>query len=64
MLFPKGQVPPYAQPQITTFAVQEALIKTCKLTISIFIMKRKTSVLFIITNFEFVSLYLTHFIQI
>lgn len=28
--FRKGQVPPYAQPQITTFAVQEALIKTCE----------------------------------
>ncbi|KAL9189607.1 hypothetical protein ACHAXT_009282 [Thalassiosira profunda] len=28
--FRKGQIPPYAQPQITTFAVQEALIKTCE----------------------------------
>lgn len=28
--FRKGQVPPYAQPQITMFAVQEALIKTCE----------------------------------
>lgn len=28
--FRKGQVPPYAQPQITTFAVQEAIIKTCE----------------------------------
>jgi len=35
ILLSKGQVPPYAQGQITTFAVQEALIKTCKLTISI-----------------------------
>ncbi|CAB9507796.1 expressed unknown protein [Seminavis robusta] len=26
--FRKGQIPPYAQPQITTFAVQEAVIKT------------------------------------
>jgi len=26
--FRKGQVPPYAQPQITQFAVQEAIIKT------------------------------------
>lgn len=26
--FRKGQVPPYAQPQITAFAVQEAVIKT------------------------------------
>ena len=28
--FRKGQVPPYAQPQITMFAVQEAIIKTCE----------------------------------
>ncbi|KAL7538198.1 hypothetical protein ACHAXR_008353 [Thalassiosira sp. AJA248-18] len=28
--FRKGQVPPYAQAQITGFAVQEALIKTCE----------------------------------
>mmetsp|Transcript_9671 Transcript_9671/g.16582 ORF Transcript_9671/g.16582 Transcript_9671/m.16582 type:complete len:208 (-) Transcript_9671:68-691(-) len=28
--FRKGQVPPYAQPQITGFAVQEAIIKTCE----------------------------------
>ena len=28
--FRKGQVPPYAQGQITTFAVQEAIIKTCE----------------------------------
>mmetsp|Transcript_33058 Transcript_33058/g.69571 ORF Transcript_33058/g.69571 Transcript_33058/m.69571 type:complete len:223 (+) Transcript_33058:115-783(+) len=28
--FRKGQIPPYAQPQMTGFAVQEALIKTCE----------------------------------
>lgn len=28
--FRKGQVPPYAQPQITMFAIQEAIIKTCE----------------------------------
>lgn len=28
--FRKGQVPPYAQPQLTMFAVQEAIIKTCE----------------------------------
>jgi len=28
--FRKGQVPPYAQGQITSFAIQEALIKTCE----------------------------------
>lgn len=28
--FRKGQVPPYAQAQITGFAVQEAIIKTCE----------------------------------
>lgn len=28
--FRKGQVPPYAQPQMTGFAVQEAIIKTCE----------------------------------
>lgn len=28
--FRKGQVPPYAQGQITSFAVQEAIIKTCE----------------------------------
>lgn len=27
----QGQVPPYAQPQMTGFAVQEAIIKTCEL---------------------------------
>jgi hypothetical protein len=30
LCFPKGQVPPYAQPQITQFSVQEAIIKTCQ----------------------------------
>ncbi len=28
--FRKGQVPPWAQPQITGFAIQEAIIKTCE----------------------------------
>ena len=28
--FRKGQVPPYAQPQMTGFAVQEAIIKACE----------------------------------
>ncbi|EJK45670.1 hypothetical protein THAOC_35700 [Thalassiosira oceanica] len=28
--FRKGQIPPYAMPQIRTFAIQEALIKTCE----------------------------------
>lgn len=28
--FRKGQVPPYAQPQMTMFAVQEGIIKTCE----------------------------------
>jgi len=31
--FRKGQVPPYAQPQMTGFAVQEAIIKTCELSL-------------------------------
>lgn len=29
--FRKGQIPPYAQPRMTMFAIQEAVIKTCKL---------------------------------
>lgn len=28
--FRKGQIPPYAQPRMTMFAIQEAVIKTCK----------------------------------
>jgi len=28
--FRKGQVPPWAQPQLTTFAIQETIIKTCE----------------------------------
>lgn len=28
--FRKGQVPPYAQPQMTMFAVQEGIIRTCE----------------------------------
>jgi hypothetical protein len=31
--FRKGQVPPWAQPQITGFAIQEAIIKTCELSL-------------------------------
>jgi len=31
--FRKGQVPPYAQGQITSFAVQEAIIKTCEISL-------------------------------
>lgn len=31
--FRKGQVPPYAQPQITMFALQEGIIQTCKTAI-------------------------------
>jgi len=27
--FRKGQIPPYAQPKMTMFAIQEAVIKTC-----------------------------------
>lgn len=34
--FRKGQVPPYAQPQITNFAVQEAIIKTAQAAIDAF----------------------------
>ncbi|KAL7472575.1 hypothetical protein ACHAXS_012944 [Conticribra weissflogii] len=28
--FRKGQIPPYAQPKMTMFAIQEAVIKTCE----------------------------------
>merc|ERR1712071_539369 len=28
--FRKGQIPPYAQPQMTMFAIQECIIKTCE----------------------------------
>ena len=28
--FRKGQIPPYAQPRMTMFAIQEAVIKTCE----------------------------------
>ncbi|KAL7430497.1 hypothetical protein ACHAXH_001845 [Discostella pseudostelligera] len=31
--FRKGQVPPWAQPQITGFAIQEAIIKTCEMSL-------------------------------
>lgn len=32
--FRKGQVPPYAQPQITMFALQEGIIQTCQTAIA------------------------------
>lgn len=32
--FRKGQVPPYAQPQLTMFAVQEGIIKTCEAAVA------------------------------
>jgi hypothetical protein len=35
----QGQVPPYAQPQITQFAVQEALIKTVQSAVDSFGLK-------------------------
>jgi hypothetical protein len=35
----QGQVPPYAQPQITTFSVQEALIRTVKAGVEAFGLK-------------------------
>ena len=28
--FRKGQIPPYAMPRMTMFAIQEAVIKTCE----------------------------------
>lgn len=34
--FRKGQIPPYAQPRMTMFAIQEAVIKTCEYIISRF----------------------------
>eukprot|EP00816_Leptocylindrus_hargravesii_P004635 CAMPEP_0196819358 /NCGR_PEP_ID=MMETSP1362-20130617/70197_1 /TAXON_ID=163516 /ORGANISM="Leptocylindrus danicus, Strain CCMP1856" /LENGTH=216 /DNA_ID=CAMNT_0042197813 /DNA_START=73 /DNA_END=723 /DNA_ORIENTATION=- len=37
--FRKGQVPPYAQPQITGFALQEAVIQTCESVISAYGLK-------------------------
>ena len=35
----QGQVPPYAQPQITNFAVQEAIIKTVQAAVDAFGLK-------------------------
>eukprot|EP00977_Amphora_coffeiformis_P012012 scaffold2954_cov171-Amphora_coffeaeformis.AAC.14 len=37
--FRKGQVPPYAQPQITNFAIQEAIIKTVQAAVDAFGLK-------------------------
>mmetsp|Transcript_21546 Transcript_21546/g.26013 ORF Transcript_21546/g.26013 Transcript_21546/m.26013 type:complete len:182 (+) Transcript_21546:4-549(+) len=37
--FRKGQVPPYAQPQITGFAVQEGLVKTVESAVSAYGLK-------------------------
>mmetsp|Transcript_4817 Transcript_4817/g.4588 ORF Transcript_4817/g.4588 Transcript_4817/m.4588 type:complete len:217 (-) Transcript_4817:14-664(-) len=37
--FRKGQVPPYAQPQMTTFAVQEGIIKTCEAAVNAYGLK-------------------------
>jgi len=37
--FRKGQIPPYAQPQITLFSIQEAIIKTCESAVSAFGLK-------------------------
>lgn len=37
--FRKGQVPPYAQPQLTMFAVQEGIIKTCEAAVAAYGLK-------------------------
>lgn len=37
--FRKGQVPPYAQPQISAFALQEAIIQTCESVVSAYDLK-------------------------
>jgi len=37
--FRKGQIPPYAQPQMTMFAVQEGIIKTCEAAVVAFGLK-------------------------
>jgi len=34
--FRKGQIPPYAQPQITLFSIQESIIKTCESAVGAF----------------------------
>ncbi len=35
----KGQIPPYAQPQITAFAVEESLIRTVEIAVESFGLK-------------------------
>ncbi len=37
--FRKGQIPPYAQPQMTMFALQEGIIKTCEAAVSAYGLK-------------------------
>lgn len=37
--FRKGQIPPYAQPQITLFSMQESIIKTCESAVGAFGLK-------------------------
>lgn len=37
--FRKGQVPPYAQPQLTMFALQEGIIKTCEAAVAAYGLK-------------------------
>lgn len=37
--FRKGQIPPYAQPQMTSFAVQEGIIKTCEAAVAAYGLK-------------------------
>eukprot|EP00560_Eucampia_antarctica_P006129 CAMPEP_0197823150 /NCGR_PEP_ID=MMETSP1437-20131217/472_1 /TAXON_ID=49252 ORGANISM="Eucampia antarctica, Strain CCMP1452" /NCGR_SAMPLE_ID=MMETSP1437 /ASSEMBLY_ACC=CAM_ASM_001096 /LENGTH=243 /DNA_ID=CAMNT_0043422157 /DNA_START=104 /DNA_END=835 /DNA_ORIENTATION=+ len=37
--FRKGQIPPYAQPQMTGFAIQESIIKTCESAVDAFGLK-------------------------
>mmetsp|Transcript_12250 Transcript_12250/g.22231 ORF Transcript_12250/g.22231 Transcript_12250/m.22231 type:complete len:208 (-) Transcript_12250:200-823(-) len=42
--FRKGQIPPYAQPRMTMFAVQEAIVKTCEGAVSAYGLKSKGQV--------------------
>lgn len=37
--FRKGQVPPYAQPKMTMFAIQEAVVKTCETAVTAYGLK-------------------------
>mmetsp|Transcript_15080 Transcript_15080/g.22449 ORF Transcript_15080/g.22449 Transcript_15080/m.22449 type:complete len:218 (-) Transcript_15080:84-737(-) len=37
--FRKGQIPPYAMPQMTMFAIQEGVIKTCEAAVSAYGLK-------------------------